>query len=80
MVSFIIRIPFGLSTLCISLSKTFGKSTLKMLKDTEHGKILLENGFEEDLNFCSKVSSYDIVPYFSANVLKALSNSGNGKK
>ena len=68
------------SKACVSLSKTFGKSTLKMLKDTEHGKILLENGFEDDLNFCSKNSSYNVIPYFSANVLKVLSNSEDVNK
>jgi 2-phosphosulfolactate phosphatase len=65
---------------CVALNKTFGKNTLKMLKESEHGKILLENGFEEDLNFCSKLNSSDIIPYFSANVLKVLQNSKEKKK
>ena len=43
-----------------------------MLKETEHGKILLENGFEEDLKFCSKLNFNPAIPYFSANVLKLL--------
>jgi 2-phosphosulfolactate phosphatase len=64
---------------CIALNKSFGKSILKMLRDTDHGKILLENGFKEDLDFCSKINSYDTIPYFSANVLKALSNSEERK-
>jgi 2-phosphosulfolactate phosphatase len=59
---------------CIALNKTFGKNTLKMLKETEHGKILLENGFEEDLRFCSRLNSFNIIPYFSANVLKVWQN------
>lgn len=60
---------------CLALNKTFGKSTLTMLKETEHGKLLLENGFEEDIKYCSKLNSNNIVPYFSSNVLKILPNS-----
>jgi 2-phosphosulfolactate phosphatase len=62
----------------LALNKTFGKNILKMLKESEHGKILLENGFEEDLKFCSMLNSSQIIPYFSANVLKVWQNS-NGK-
>ena len=64
---------------CLSLNKTFGKNTLKMLQESEHGKILLENGFEEDLKYCSRLNSSEIIPYFSANVLKVLHNSKEKK-
>jgi len=64
---------------CAALNKAFGKNTLKMLKESEHGKILLENGFEEDLKFCSRLNSSDIIPYFSANVLKVWQNSDEKK-
>jgi len=64
---------------CLSLHKSFGKNILKMLKESEHGKILLENGFEEDLNFCSRLNSSEIIPYFSANVLKVWHNSKDKK-
>lgn len=60
------------SKACLALNKTFGKSTLAMLKESEHGKLLLDNSFEEDLKFCSKLNSSNIVPYFFANVLKIL--------
>ncbi len=62
----------------VSLNKSFGKNLLKMLEESEHGKILLENGFEDDLKFCSKINTYNIIPYFSANVLKVLPDSQNG--
>lgn len=64
--------PSDSAKACIALYKTFGKSTLKMLHESEHGKILIENGFEEDLKFCSRLNSSEIIPYFSANVLKVL--------
>lgn len=56
----------------VALGKTFGKSILKMLKETEHGKILAENGFENDLKFCSRLNSSEAIPYFSGNVVKLL--------
>lgn len=56
----------------ISLNKSFGKNVLKMLKETEHGKLLLENGFEEDLKFTSRVDTSGVIPYFAVNVLKSL--------
>jgi 2-phosphosulfolactate phosphatase len=46
---------------------------LKMLQETEHGNILKMHGFEEDINFCSRVNTTDIIPYLSGNVIKLLS-------
>lgn len=56
----------------VSLSKSLGKSILKMLKESEHGKILLENGFEEDLDFCSKLNTTQAIPYYTEGALKLL--------
>jgi 2-phosphosulfolactate phosphatase len=55
-----------------ALSKSFGRSIVKMLKETEHGKILTDNGFDEDINYCAKLNGSDVLPYFSGNVLKLL--------
>ncbi len=55
-----------------ALHKSFGKSIFKMLKESEHGKLLVENGFEADVKFCSKLNSTDAVPYFTGNTLKLL--------
>jgi 2-phosphosulfolactate phosphatase len=64
----------------VALNKSFGKSVLKMLKECEHGKILIENGFENDLKFCSKLSTTDVIPYYSGNVLKLLPGDKNNSK
>ncbi len=56
----------------LTLSKSFGKSIVKMLKETEHGKLLQENGFTEDLNYCAKISNIDLVPYFTSGTIKKL--------
>ncbi len=63
----------------VSLNKSFGKSTLKLLKESEHGKLLAENGFEEDLKYCAKVSNVDVIPYFTSGTVKKLdvNNSDN---
>jgi len=55
-----------------ALSKSFGKNILKMMKDTEHGKLLIENGFEEDLKFCSKLNNSIAIPYLNGQALKLL--------
>ena len=58
----------------ISLDDSFGKDPLEMLKETEHGKLLLQNGFEDDLKYAAGVDTSDVIPYFSTNVLKSLSD------
>ncbi len=61
----------------VAMSKTFGKNILKMFKESEHGRILLENGFENDLKYCSKINISGAIPYFSENVLKLLPDNKN---
>lgn len=56
----------------IALSKSFGKSIPKMLEETEHGKILNENGFIEDIKYCCKLNSIEKIPHFTGNVIKLL--------
>ena len=60
------------SRAAVSLNKSFGKNVLKMLVETEHGKLLHENGFEDDLKFTAKMDTSTVIPYFSVNVLKSL--------
>jgi 2-phosphosulfolactate phosphatase len=71
------------------LTKSLGKNLLKMLKETEHGKLLIENGFMADIKECSLYGTKDVVPYFISGSLKKLDlpannsvtiTSGDGKK
>jgi 2-phosphosulfolactate phosphatase len=55
----------------VMLSKAAGKNLLTMMKQTEHGKILIENNFTEDIKFCSKINTSDTIPYLTSGVLKA---------
>jgi 2-phosphosulfolactate phosphatase len=45
---------------------------LEMLKQTEHGILLQKNGYAEDINYCSKVNTTEVIPYLSGNVIKLL--------
>ncbi len=54
------------------LSKNFGKDLLKLLSETEHGKLLIENGFEQDIEFCSRLSNLNIIPAFINGSIKLL--------
>jgi 2-phosphosulfolactate phosphatase len=56
----------------MSLDKSLGTDILKMLKDCEHGKLLIENGFEEDLKYTAMVDTSSVIPYLITNVLKPL--------
>lgn len=56
----------------MALSKSFAKSVLTMMKQTEHGKILIENNFNEDIKFCSRMNISETIPYLTSGVLKAL--------
>ncbi|MGA3286849.1 MAG: 2-phosphosulfolactate phosphatase [Bacteroidota bacterium] len=53
-----------------ALSKTFGRSILKMLKTSEHGKYLIEIGFAEDLKICAQVDSVPVLPILIGTVIK----------
>ncbi len=53
-----------------ALSKTFGRSILKMLKTSEHGKYLIEIGFAEDLKICAQVDSIPVLPILTGTVIK----------
>ncbi len=54
------------------LFKTFGKDILKMLTESEHGQLLIKNGFKDDLKICAEINNTDVIPNFTGNVLKVL--------
>jgi 2-phosphosulfolactate phosphatase len=55
-----------------AIYERFGNGIFEMLKNTEHGKKLLENGFENDLEFCSGLNIISGIPYFDGTALKLL--------
>ena len=56
----------------VSLNESFGGNPFEMLKNTEHGILLMQNGFEEDLKYAAGIDTSDVIPYFTMNVLKSL--------
>lgn len=60
------------SNCAITLFKSFGKNILKMMSETDHGKLLIENGFKDDLKACAELDNTDVIPFYSGNALKVL--------
>lgn len=56
----------------LALNKSFGNSLIIMMNQTEHGKLLIENGFNEDIKFCSRINTSETIPYMASGVLKSL--------
>ncbi|MEW6702923.1 MAG: 2-phosphosulfolactate phosphatase [Bacteroidota bacterium] len=54
------------------LNKSYGKSIAKMLKETEHGKLLIENGFAADIKECAQFGTTDLIPYYISGSIKKL--------
>jgi 2-phosphosulfolactate phosphatase len=53
-----------------TLSRTFGRGILKMMRSSDHGRHLLEIGFGEDLKFCAGVDTLPVLPLLEGNVIK----------
>ena len=60
------------STSAMTLFKAFGKNIFKMLTETDHGRLLINNGFEADLKACAELDSTDVIPFYAGNILKVL--------
>ncbi|NWF50188.1 MAG: 2-phosphosulfolactate phosphatase [Ignavibacteriaceae bacterium] len=60
------------SRAAIALNRAFGKNLMAMFQESEHGQLLLDNGFEEDLKLAAKVSSSEVIPYYTSSVIKSL--------
>ena len=54
----------------MTLYRSYGRSILKMLKTGEHGRLLEELGFGDDLAYCARVDAGPVLPVMDGNVLK----------
>ena len=54
----------------LNLNKSFGKNILRMLKNSEHGKLLIENGFANDLKVCAEYGITNLIPYYVSGAVK----------
>jgi len=55
-----------------TLYERFGTNILEVLKHSEHGKKLLQNGFERDLEYCSRYDVTSTIPFYDGRTLKLL--------
>jgi 2-phosphosulfolactate phosphatase len=53
-----------------TLYKSASKNLLKMAKTCDHGRYLAEIGFEKDLEFCTSVDIFEVIPELIGNVIK----------
>ena len=56
----------------VILNDTFGGEVAKMLRESEHGKLLMENGFDTDIDVCAELSIIDIIPSYVSGTIKKL--------
>lgn len=52
------------------LDKSHGKSLLKMLKNSEHGRYLASIGMGEDLDLCAAIDAVPVLPRLAGTVLR----------
>jgi 2-phosphosulfolactate phosphatase len=58
----------------LTLYEKYRSNLIKMMRESDHGKILIENGFEADLEYCSSIDMLDVIPVYANGVLKRLKN------
>jgi 2-phosphosulfolactate phosphatase len=58
----------------LALFEIYGSDLVKHLKQSDHGKILIDNGFEKDIEYCSQADLFDIIPFYSNGVIKKFKN------
>ncbi len=56
----------------LTLYEKYGANLIKMMRESDHGKILIENGFEADLEYCSSIDILEDIPSYANGVLKKL--------
>jgi 2-phosphosulfolactate phosphatase len=54
----------------LSLFKTYGRSLGRVLRNSEHGKYLMQIGFAEDLKICAAVDSIPVLPVWTGTSIR----------
>jgi len=58
------------SRAALSIYNDFGRDIFKTLRESEHGKILADLGFEEDIRIASEIDSMPLVPVLEQTAIK----------
>lgn len=56
----------------VVLYERFGANVHRLLRNTEHGKLLLANGFADDIEYCAALNITETIPYFDGSSLRSL--------
>lgn len=56
----------------LTLYEKYGSNLIEMMQNSDHGKILIENGFESDLEYCSSIDLLNLIPSYQNGVIKKL--------
>lgn len=54
----------------VTLHRRFGRSILRMMQNSDHGRFLEEIGFGADIRYCAAVDSVPVVPLLDGNVIR----------
>ncbi|MFQ5797840.1 MAG: 2-phosphosulfolactate phosphatase, partial [Bacteroidota bacterium] len=60
------------SLMALTLYKKFGRNILKALRTSEHGRYLMDLGFEDDIKLCAGVDTVPVLPTLEGNVIRRL--------
>src|SRR3972149_2121514 len=60
------------SAAAFTLYERFGTNIFETLINSEHGKKLVENGFEKDVEYCSRYNITNNIPFFNGKALTLL--------
>lgn len=58
----------------VTLKKKYNQNILEALLESDHGKILIENGFQKDIEYCAQSSVIDLIPFYNNGSVKILNN------
>jgi 2-phosphosulfolactate phosphatase len=58
------------------IGKSFARSILKMMRESDHGRYLISIGYGEDLKVCSDIDTIPLLPVVSNGVIKRISAGG----
>ncbi len=57
-----------------TLFEKYGDNLSEVLKNSDHGKILIDNGFEKDIDYCCQKNLFDIIPFYNNGVIRKQKN------
>ena len=57
---------------CALIDRKYGDQLLKLFDASEHGRILRDSGFGDDLDECAAIDSYSVIPLYQERQITKL--------